>query len=323
MASDRSVLTDEHLPLNARAFLAWLEVQKGMAAATVAAYGRDLIQFEDWLAQDGLSLGAPATVTRKQVQRFVASLHREGLAHSSMARKLSSLRAFFRYALRMRAISNDPTEGVRNPKQQTRHPAALNVDQMFALLDPSASQESARPESVRLRDLALAELLYGAGLRISEATGLNVHDVDPRSGVVRVLGKGNKTRLAPLSDTARQALAEWIAVRPELAEAKENALFVGARGGRLNRRQAARILDELATNAGLPVHVAPHGLRHSFATHLLEGGADMRSVQELLGHARLSTTQRYTHVTLDRLMRVYDRAHPRSQGGPAARDDED
>ena len=305
-------MTGSGAPPAVRAFLSWLEVQKGMAAATVAAYDRDLAQFEAWLAQDGLSLDKPAAITRKQVQRFVASLHRESLAHSSMARKLSALRAFFRHALRLRAVEADPTAGVRNPKQSVRHPAALNVDQMFSLLDTAAEHTNTRPEVIRRRDLALAELLYGAGLRISEALGLNAHDVDPRSGVVRVLGKGNKTRLAPLSDTARLALGDWLAVRQELAVGAESALFVGTRGQRLNRRQAARILDELAANAGLP-HVAPHSLRHSFATHLLEGGADLRGVQELLGHARLSTTQRYTHVTLDRLMRVYDRAHPRSQ----------
>jgi len=295
-------------PAAVRVFLSWLEVQKGMAAATVAAYDRDLAQFEAWLAKDGLSLDKPAAITRKLVQRFIASLHREGLAHSSMARKLSALRAFFRHALRLRSIAANPTAGVRNPKQSVRHPAALNVDQMFTLLDTETGQS----EVVQLRNLALVELLYGAGLRISEALGLDIHDVDPRSGVVRVLGKGNKARLAPLSDTALLALTKWLDVRRNLATGTEPALFVGTRGNRLNRRQAARILDELAANAGLP-HVAPHSLRHSFATHLLEGGADLRGVQELLGHARLSTTQRYTHVTLDRLMQVYDRAHPRAQ----------
>lgn len=306
-------MTDNALPLSAKAFLTWMEMQKGMSGATVAAYARDLDQFESWLSRDGLSLDKPDAVSRKQVQRFVASLHREGLAHSSMARKLSALRAFFRYCLRLRKIAVDPTEGVRNPKQQVRHPAMLNVDQTFALLDsrPSAPEEG--DAALRCRDLALAELLYGAGLRISEALNLNVQDVDPRSGVVRVVGKGNKARLAPLSDTAQQALTEWLRARAELATATEPALFVGARGGRLNRRQAARILEHLAASAGLPVHISPHSLRHSFATHLLEGGADLRSVQELLGHARLSTTQRYTHVTMDRLMQVYDQAHPRAR----------
>ena len=308
----------EVLPLFPRSFLTWIEMQKGMAAATVAAYGQDLAQFEDWLHADAqpaaaLTLDRPEGITRKHVQRFVASLHREGLAHSSMARKISALRAFFRYALKMRRIENDPTQGVRNPKQQTRHPATLNVDQAFALLDtPAGPSENADPARER-RDLALAELLYGAGLRISEALDLNVRDVDPDSGVVRVLGKGNKTRLAPISDTARDALTRWLDARHALAPSSEQALFVGMRGARLNRRQATRIIEELSARAGLPVHISPHSLRHSYATHLLEGGADLRSVQELLGHARLSTTQRYTHVTMDRLIRVYDAAHPRAK----------
>jgi integrase/recombinase XerC len=314
------------LPETARAFLVWLELNKGMAGTTVAAYGLDLAQFEVWLAQSGLSLDRPASVTRKHVQRFVASLHREGLAPSSLARKLSSLRAFFRYALRMRKTESDPSLGVRNPKQIVRHPATLNVDQMFALLDNQPRAEdgsSPRAPAARGRDLALAELLYGAGLRISEALGLNLQDIEPRSGVVRVTGKGNKTRIAPLSDTARQAMLDWLRLRPLLARAAEQALFVGVHGTRLNRRQAARIVDELAKNAAVPVHISPHSLRHSFATHLLEGGADLRSVQELLGHSRLSTTQRYTHLTLERLMRVYDRAHPRSASKTPLAEDAD
>ena len=163
-----------------------------------------------------------------------------------------------------------------------------------------------------MRDLALVEMLYGAGLRISEALSLNVKDLDLTAGMARVMGKGSKVRMAPLSETSIVCLQAWLQVRPLLAPAGETALFVGSRGKRLDRRQATRILETLRVEAGLPQHISPHMLRHSFATHLLEGGADLRAVQELLGHARLSTTQRYTHVTLDRLMRVYDRAHPRS-----------
>ena len=208
------------------------------------------------------------------------------------------------------------------------------MDQVFSLLDEAAVHSGVRPwgdspnapdapgtpphesreGAAACRDQALVELLYGSGLRISEALGLNVMDVDPSSGVVRVLGKGGKERLAPLSATSMRTLERWLRTRPLLlpAASVEQAVFVGNRGGRLDRRQAARILEHLRQEAGLPQHVSPHALRHSFATHLLEGGADLRAVQELLGHARLSTTQRYTHVTLDRLMRVYDRAHPLS-----------
>lgn len=173
------------------------------------------------------------------------------------------------------------------------------------------------PDSVEtalhLRDSALLELLYGSGLRISEALGLDTADCPPLDHPdvsIRVMGKGSKQRLAPLSDTCRAALARWLEARHLLAPRGENALFVGRRGARLNRRQAARIVEESAVLAGIAQHVSPHELRHSYATHLLEGGADLRSVQQLLGHSRISTTQRYTHLNLDALTRVYDAAHP-------------
>ncbi|MGJ3522386.1 tyrosine recombinase XerC [Nitratidesulfovibrio sp. D1] len=338
-------------PASARAelldmFLAHLGMEKGYADATVAAYGTDMDQFAAFLEEAAtppavsgrpalpapvqpspfLSLDTPEHITRRHVQRFLAELHRQRIAKSSVARKLSALRAFFRFLLRLRRVTADPTAGVHNPKQEQRHPHALNVDQTFALLDERRQRkalataraghaaDSGPGDAVLLaRDLALAELLYGSGLRVSEALGLDVLDADPASGVVRVMGKGGRERMSPLSDTARDALWAWLAVRHEVdGDRGEPALFLGARGGRLNRRQAARIIEALCLRAGLPQAISPHGLRHSFATHLLEAGADLRSVQELLGHARLSTTQRYTHLTLSRLVDVYDRAHPRS-----------
>ena len=165
----------------------------------------------------------------------------------------------------------------------------------------------------RVSDIALAELLYGSGLRISEALGLNDTDVDPDAGYVRVLGKGSRERLAPLSDTSRETLAIWKKMRPLIAVPEEPALFTGARGKRLDRREARRILEELCRAAGLDRTISPHVLRHSFATHLLAAGADLRAVQELLGHARLSTTQRYTQISLEHLMKVYDSSHPLAQ----------
>jgi len=327
-------------------FLAHLGMEKGYSAATVTAYGTDMDQFAAFLSGTGdgpaipgrpslpnlasssasLSLDTPELITKRHVQRFLAELHRLRIAKSSVARKLSALRAFFRFLLRLRRVTADPTAGVHNPKQEQRHPHALNVDQAFALLDERRQRKAlatvhaghatdSEPGEAALlaRDLALAELLYGSGLRVSEALGLDVLDADPASGVVRVMGKGGRERMSPLSDTARDALSAWLAVRHEVDEGRgEPALFLGARGGRLNRRQAARIIEALCLRAGLPQAISPHGLRHSFATHLLEAGADLRSVQELLGHARLSTTQRYTHLTLSRLVDVYDRAHPRS-----------
>lgn len=381
-------------------FLAHVDMEKGYAAATVSAYSTDLAQFHAFLVGDGGGLDTPEAVTRRHVQRFLAELHRLRTARSSVARKLSALRAFFHFMLRLRRVTADPVAGVRNPRQEKRQPRTLNVDQVFAMLDgggqgtaahpavaapkaglmpldvpfPPQGNEgaeagtgrfsaneadagivslSARPhpeegsvsggcskrpplrrdgfrrgggglpprsavagspqeEAVRRRDLALAELLYGSGLRVSEAMGLDVLDADIRAGVVRVMGKGAKERMSPLSDTSIDALAAWLDVRHLLAPDTERALFVGARGGRLDRRQATRIIEALCLRAGLPQAVSPHGLRHSFATHLLEAGADLRSVQELLGHARLATTQRYTHLTLAHLVEVYDKAHPRA-----------
>lgn len=201
----------------------------------------------------------------------------------------------------------------------------LNVDQVFSLLDekPAGTRAAAAPgnaltadEIFLLRDKALLELLYGSGLRISEALGLDVNDIRPESGHVQVMGKGSKERIVPLSDTCMTALSRWLAVRDEVPPVHgERAAFLGRRGKRLDRRQAARILEERAKETGIPQHISPHDLRHSFATHLLEGGADLRAVQELLGHSRISTTQRYTHLNMEALTRIYDAAHPLSDTG--------
>lgn len=316
------------------AFLVWLTVQKGYSSATVAAYASDLTQFEIFLSRNQRTLASPQDISRQHVGRYLADLHRQGNAKSSMARKLAAMRAFFRYCIRMRLVAQNPAAQVRNPKQEQRHPKMLNVDEAFALLDTAAasalgnSQDSqhlgntsehladkqdAHSEALHARDLALGELLYGSGLRISEAVGLNVDQVDPRSGMVRVLGKGGKSRLSPLSDAAVEALKRWLMLRDRLAEPSEKALLVGARGARLDRRQAGRIIEDMCKKAGLSQSISPHGLRHSFATHLLEAGADLRAVQELLGHSRLTTTQRYTRLALEHLIKVYDAAHPRKK----------
>ncbi len=293
-------------PETVAAYLAHLAVEKGYSESTVEAYGRDLGQFQDWLAERGAGLDDPGAVTRDHVRGWMADMHRRRMGRSSVARKLSSLRGLFRFLARQRMVDADPTAGVRNPKQDKRHPKALNVDQALALM-----QASVEPGPEGARDVALAELLYGSGLRISEALGLDVNDVDTGSGAVRVMGKGSKERLAPLSDEGARRLDAWLRERHHVApDWEQQALFVGDRGGRLQRRQANRILEKLAGLAGLPEHVHPHMLRHSFATHLLEAGADLRSVQEMLGHARLTTTQRYTHLTMSKLMRDYDAAHP-------------
>ncbi len=308
------------------AFITFLAVEKGYAKATVEAYSRDIVEFAQDLAGQGADLAQPELITRRHVQRWLMTLHRQSASKTSMGRKLSSLRVFFRFLLRRGDISALPTQGIANPKTEQRHPNFLNVDQAQALLREKNNIPPKTPTDPALlaRDLALAELVYGSGLRISEALSLNIADVQPGRAHVRVVGKGGKERLAMLTDAAAGALAVWLGLRGSVAAQSRRgttetgdagagqALFLGARGGRLDRRQAQRIIAELCARAGLAQPVSPHGLRHSFATHLLEAGADLREVQELLGHARISTTQRYTHLNLRKLTETYDRAHPRA-----------
>ncbi len=302
------------LPDTAQGFLAWLAVEKGYAKATLDAYRADLEYFERYLGEKGMTLARPGEVTRRHVQGFLAAQHRDRQAKTSMSRRLSCLRGFFRHLLRRRVVTGNPTEGLSNPKLSKPHPKSLNVDQAFALLDTPSDQ--ADPEN--LRDMALAELLYGAGLRVSEALGLSLNDVDLGGRIARVMGKGSKQRLAPLTDTAVRSLRAYLAARHAFGpDPAEQALFLGQRGKPLQRRQANRILEQLSLKAGLPTSISPHVLRHSFASHMLQSGADMRFVQELLGHSRLSTTQRYTHLNLAQLTKVYDKAHPRSTAEPA------
>jgi len=298
------------LPEICLGFLSHLEIERGYSPATVRAYAADLDQFEAFLSRRSRSLKDFETISREDATAFLAELHRLRLKKSSMARKLSSLRSFFTYLLKNQLLHKNPLAGLRNPRQEQRQPRALNVDQAVAVMEGQVL-----PGAIGLRDLALAEVLYGSGLRVSEALSLSVDDVRTDRGFVRVRGKGNKERLAPLSEAAKERLVEYLRLRQEIAPVPEHgpaqeALFVGARGGRLTRREAQRIVARLAASAGIGQDVHPHTLRHSFATHLLQAGADLRSVQEMLGHARLSTTERYTHLDLRHIMEVYDKAHP-------------
>jgi integrase/recombinase XerC len=303
-------MNTEHHPATVRAYLDHLAGEKNYSRATVAAYGRDLAQFQTFLGRLGLGLEEPENIKREHVHGFMADLHRMRNSKSSMARKLSSLRGFFGYLARRRGLTTNPVAGVANPRQDKRHPGVLNVDQALALLEARDPRDA---ETVR--DLALAELLYGAGLRISEALGLEAQDLDLENGMVRVTGKGEKERIVPLGDGAVRRLSAYLARRQEFdPDAGENALFLGVRGRALARRQANRILEKLSRLAGLPGQASPHTLRHSYATHLLEAGADLRSVQELLGHERLTTTQRYTHLNITQVTRIYDQAHPKAGG---------
>ena len=290
-------------------YLLWLKSRHGDFSATVRAYATDLEQFLHFLEQQEISPALPSEIHEEHIEAFVAACFRQGISKRSLARKLAALRSYFHYLLHEKAIAEDPTTSVRNPRQDKKEANIPNVDEMLVLLDHTRDTE----EPCVVRDLALAELLYGSGLRISEALALNLTDLGAPETlrVLRVLGKGRRERLVPVSDMSRKRLLDWLKVRTVLALPDEQALFVGRRGKRLNRREAWRITQALAQEVDLKNPLSPHGLRHAFATHLLEAGMDLRCVQELLGHKRLTTTQHYTHVSLKELIAVYDSAHPR------------
>ncbi len=292
------------------AFIIWLDTQKGFSRATQTAFRSDLYQLEEWLSSRNQTLARPSELCLADLQAWAAALFRDGLAKSSISRKLASARCLFRHLLRQGKIAIDPARNLHNPRQDKTRPRMLNVDETFALLDCAPATGS---EATVARNKALAELLYGSGLRISEALALDISDLHGRvAHTIRVFGKGGKERLCPLSETCEEALSAWLALRSSIALSTEKAIFVGDRGKRLNRRQAGRIIASLCGEAGLNKSISPHGLRHSFASHLLEAGADLRSVQEMLGHSRLATTERYTHLGVEKIISIYDAAHPRS-----------
>jgi integrase/recombinase XerC len=276
------------------------------APSTVEAYGRDLAAFVTWAER--LGLDSPGDVQRTTIRRYLAYLATRGFARRTIARRASALRRYFGWARRVGAVTNDPTTGLSAPRGEARLPRVLHPDELRSLLDASCSPG---PGGARdLRDTALLELLYGSGLRVAEAAALDVDDLELPRGRVRVWGKGDKQRVVPVSEPAADALRRWLADgRRELATeaSPAAALFLNLRGRRMTPRDARRVLDRRAM---APTH--PHALRHTFATHLLDGGADLRVVQELLGHADLATTQRYTHVSKERLRSVFDASHPRA-----------
>ncbi|MCO4761164.1 MAG: tyrosine recombinase [Myxococcales bacterium] len=293
----------------------WLEhlrFERNVSPHTLRAYQTDVTACAKWLASER-DIASLAAAKRPDLRAWAASLH-GNYAPASVARKLASVRRLFSFARRLELIEADPALGLRTPKQDTTLPRFLSVDETLQLLRHSVL--GADPV-LELRDLAIVELLYGAGLRVSELVGLDLASVDHTTPQVRVLGKGRKQRIVPFGRHALSALAAWLPARLELLHAKrkpdELALFVNFRGGRLSARSVRRVMDTRCEGAGLLRPVSPHGLRHGFATHLLDGEADIREVQELLGHSRLSTTQRYTHTSLAGLMKSYDAAHPRAK----------
>ncbi len=297
------------------AWLTHLDVERGVSPNTFAAYRRDLARWTAHLASVGVD--SPKDVTEEHVSEFLARL-REGdgdtrpLAATSAARTLVAVRGLHRFLALEGVLDADPARRVSPPKAPSRLPKAIPVEDVERLLEAASVGDT--PAS--LRDRALLEVLYGTGARISEAVGLDVDDVEGEDGVVRLRGKGGKERIVPLGSYAADALSAWIVRgRPAYAPrgAGTPALFLNTRGARLSRQSAWAVLRTCAERADLGGHLSPHTLRHSFATHLLEGGADVRVVQELLGHASVTTTQIYTLVTVQRLREVYAQSHPRAR----------
>jgi integrase/recombinase XerD len=302
------------LSLDGEEFLTWLAVERGRAANTLAAYRRDLQAYETWLSCRGIVLGQ---VAEDDVTAYVAHLRAAGRAPATGARALGSVRSFHRFLVDEGHTDADPTGEVGSPRVPQGLPKALSEDEVASLLGAAVGEDA-----TGRRDRAILELLYGTGMRISELVGLSLGDVSQDDGVARVFGKGAKERVVPVGRYARLALADWLTAsgRGAMTPARwarrgdAEALFLNARGGRLSRQGAWGIVRRYAGKAGLGDRLTPHVLRHSCATHMLDHGADIRVVQELLGHASIATTQVYTRVSTERLRSVYEAAHPRARG---------
>ncbi|MGH7966177.1 MAG: tyrosine recombinase XerC [Candidatus Binatia bacterium] len=301
----------------------FLRIERNVSTHTLRNYLSDLLQFFAFIEKPHPQ-AAPRTVAVRQIDHhlihaFLSILHRHHNKKSSIGRKLSAVKSFFRFLLREGEIERDPTVHIGSPKKDQPLPTYLPVDDMFRLLDAPPLDTPAG-----LRDQAILEVLYSCGLRVSELVSLNWGEIDANLEVIRVKGKGNKERIVPIGRKALAALDRYRAQLPALIVPKRrralasapllptSPVFLNCRGDRLTTRSVARLVVGYARNCGIALKTTPHALRHTFATHLLDAGADLRAIQELLGHSSLSTTQRYTHVNLDHLMQVYDKAHPRA-----------
>jgi len=289
------------------AFLRHLSVERNASAHTLRSYRSDLTEFQRFLA--GQDVAGLAAADGRTVRAWLASLHARGLDPASIGRKLAALRSCSRFLVRRGVMEHNHARDVRGPRQPRKLVSFLPIDEAAQLVAGRAIAGATRP-----RDVAILELLYASGLRVSELSGLDLDALDRPDRSVRVLGKGRKERIVPYGEHAARALDTWLGVRGE----QPGPLFTNPRGRRLTVRSIYTVVRRAARVAGITRPVSPHTLRHTFATHLLDNGADLRMIQELLGHSRLSTTQRYTHVAADQLMKVYDRAHPRAQPDAAS-----
>lgn len=286
-------------------FLAHLDRERNLSPHTLKAYAEDLRQFARHLKAELRREGHPRDVDHLMIRSFLASLHRHGLSKSSSARKLAALRTFFRYLCREGALERNPARALLSPRVERRLPPHLDEAQVAALLDVPGQGDAV------LRARAILELLYATGLRCGELVSLDLSEVDLEGRMVRVVGKGRKERVVPFGQRARQAIRAYLPARAR-TRPREDALFVNPRGGRLTDRSVRLLVARRVRQTALTQRISPHGLRHSFATHLLQRGADLRTIQELLGHTSLSTTQRYTHVNTRHLIDIYSKTHPRA-----------
>ena len=286
-------------------FAEHLKYEKQYSPHTLGAYQRDLRQFSEWLVKNNCDDILQAD--NLHVRNWVAGLHRQGIGGKSLQRKLSSLRSFYQFLIRKHQLKNNPAIDIRAPKTARALPDTLDVDTLSQLLDIPADSILA------IRDRAMMELFYSSGLRLSELTNLDLGSIDLAENSLRAIGKGNKTRILPIGRKAVEALQGWLSKRSTMAKPDESALFVSNRGKRISTRSVQQRLNYWQQKQGLDQHIHPHKLRHSFASHILESSGDLRAVQELLGHADISTTQIYTHLDFQHLAKVYDNAHPRAR----------
>jgi integrase/recombinase XerC len=307
----------DRLEQTMEAFSRHMSIERNLSPRTKEGYLSDLRQFRDFLLKqvppgEGIN-GIPEDPT--PIRSFLAFLYRQKLKKVSIARKVAALRSFYRYLLRQGQVKLNPAELVYLPRSEKYIPVVLSVDEILSLLGVDFP-----PDAAGLRDRAIIELFYSAGIRLSELTGLMIEDIDRTAGLLKVRGKGRKERIVPVGEPALRAVRAYLEKRGDLMakQPEEGALtrlFLSRRGKGMNTRGVARVVQKVVLASGIGRRISPHALRHSFATHLLDAGADLRSIQEMLGHRSLSTTQKYTSVSVNRLMEVYDRAHPRAGGG--------
>ena len=283
-------------------FERFLKYERNYSGHTVRAYMNDLAEFEEFLEKNSTEI---EKVNSKIINLYSLNLYTKN-SKSTVSRKLTTLRSFFNFMIRKGQVKQNPAKLIPLPKKEKELPVFLSVDEVFSLIN-SIDREGILP----LRDLAIIELLYSSGLRVSELAGIKVLDIDHRQNFVKVSGKGNKERLVPFGSSAQEVILEYLKRRVEL-KPQDDFLFLNNRGSGLTTRSIERIVKKYGLLSGISKKISPHALRHTFATHLLGGGADLRSIQELLGHSSLSTTQRYTHTSIEQIMKIYDKTHPRA-----------